>query len=124
MARAAISEVPPSMTGSDWHILETINCTAIGGQHLVSETFTRKNTITHQTIDRITLNGTIFRETHRVWKNDELLTEDIYIRSEKGSWKFYAPAEETAVWNEMSRWWKKEGINVNEKLPCTIRSGD
>jgi hypothetical protein len=123
-AFAAISQVPPGRHRErGWDELEVLNCTA-SGQNIFFGTYMRKNIITREIVDVIYVNGMWFRETDRVWNGDQLLVEEIYVRSTKNEWVFYSPIEELGVRNAMSRFWKKAGVNVNEKLTCDVQTMD
>jgi hypothetical protein len=122
-ALAAVPKGPARAPTESWYILEALAC-AQGGRQLTFETYTRENIVTYETIDRINVGGTGFRETHRAWRENEILAEEIYIRSANGAWMFYSPIEGAGIHKAMSRNWKKAGIDEKGDLICSTETVD
>lgn len=123
-AFAAIPKAPDVLRGAGWDVLEVLHCTA-SGQDITFKTFIRKNIITQEIVDVIFVNGVWLQETDRVWRDDEVIAEEIYIRSANrtGTWMFYSPIEELGIRSAMSQRWKKAGVDVTEKLTCDMPMG-
>jgi hypothetical protein len=124
-ATTALAAIPkaPERVPTSWYALESLTCTQ-GSKQLTFETYIKENIVTRETIDRIDVDGTRFRETHRVWRNGDILVEEIYILSTKGTWMFYSPIEELGVRSAMSRFWKKAGIDENGNVMCGTETED